>query len=169
MRVCRLTFSIVLVAAAVQISAAQATALDANLADLQLRVTSLHPTDSVITKRGVLRPATGRQLVLAALTGQTARTRTVLSTPGLLAAHVGTTIVPASAFAILTTPDAPINWIVASPPDTRGLPQLYAVLRPGAVEMLALFEVPASATELSVTVPQVQTGTTTIVRSRENR
>jgi hypothetical protein len=35
--------------------------------------------------------------------------------------------------------------------------------------MLALFEVPASATELSVTVPQVQTGTTTIVRSRENR
>jgi hypothetical protein len=169
MRACHVTFSIVLAAAAVQTSAAQATALDANLADLQLRVTSLQPTDSVITKRGVLRPATGRQLVLAALTGQTARTRTVLSTPGLLAAHVGTTIVPASAFAILTTPDAPTNWIVASPPDTRGLPQLYAVLRPGAVEMLALFEVPASATELSVTVPQVQTGTTTIVRSRENR
>jgi hypothetical protein len=164
MRVCHLAFSVLLLSAAVRTAAAQSGALDASLADLQLRVTALAPADSVVTRRGVLRPTAGRQLVLATLTGQTARTRTVVSTPGLLAAHVGTTIVPASAFAILTASDAPTNWIVASPPDTLGLPQLYAVLRPGAVQMLALFDVPASVTELSVAVPQVQTGTTAIRR-----
>jgi hypothetical protein len=169
MRVHHISLSVLLVAVAVQTSAAQSGTLDANLADLQLRVTSLRPADSVVTRRGVLRPTAGRRLVLATLVGQTARTRTVLSTPSLLAAHVGTAIVPASAFAILSTPGAPTNWIVATPPDTLGLPQLYAVLRPGAVEMLALFDVPAAATELSVTVPQVQTGTTVIARSSDGR
>lgn len=150
-------------ALAIGTSSAAAQAAPAfDIAALQLVVSELRATDSVITRQGVLRPLAGRRFVVATLRGEARSDGRLITTPTLFAAQIEQRLVPARAFGFVTARATQTNWVVRPDGDPSDAPILMAIVRRGPVQVQVLFEVPAHVTTLQVALPARASGITTI-------